>query len=210
MTLPVEVRLQIYTYLLRLPTIASSGPHEETRVSASILLANRQINHEATHVLYTENIFVAHPSLLADFPRLRDWYTPVRCAEVLPRIRRFYLTVRLDCDLPFDRHRARAAFSGAEELHIKVSQSVFLGAGYENLKTLEDVRGVQRLTIRGSTTGFEGYIEWLTNLMQSPLGSVTESFALPSEDFVSPLNVAPWASHSPMLTGTASSSSWKP
>ncbi|KAJ6781098.1 hypothetical protein PWT90_00679 [Aphanocladium album] len=180
MILPVEVRLQIYAYLLHLPPITAADPHEP-RVSAAILRASRQIHDEATAVLYNDNTFVAHPSLLAGFPRLRSWYAPVCAAALLPRIRRFQLTVRLDCDLPFDRRSAAAAFSGAEELHVKVSQAAFLGAGYDNLRKLEDVRGVQQLTIRGSTTGFEGYVAWLSRLMRSPVGTQAEDF-VPSEE----------------------------
>lgn len=171
MVLPAEVRLQIYDYLLYLPPIGlAAHPHDESRVSAGILLASRQIHAEAAAVLYGSNTFVAHPSLLADFPRLRRWYAPVCAAALLPRIRRFHLTLRLDCEVPFDRRRAAAAFSGAEALHVQVTQSVFLGAGRDNLRKLEDVRGVRRLTIRGSTTGFEGYVAWLERLMQSPPG----------------------------------------
>ncbi|KAJ3484896.1 hypothetical protein NLG97_g6945 [Lecanicillium saksenae] len=181
MVLPVEVRLQIYAYLLHLPPITAADP-QESRVSAAILRASRQIHGEATAVLYNDNTFVAHPSLLADFPRLRSWYAPVCAAALLPRIRRFQLTVRLDCDLPFDRRRAAAAFSGAEELYVKVTQAAFLGAGYENLRTLEDVRDVQQLAIRGSTTGFEDYVEWLSRLMQSPVGTKAEDF-VPSEEY---------------------------
>ncbi|TQV99226.1 hypothetical protein IF1G_01441 [Cordyceps javanica] len=176
MVLPAEVRIQIYSYLLHLPPISATagGPPDddaESRVSAGILRASRLIHAEAAPVLYGGNTFVAHPSLLADFPRLRPWYGPVCAAAVLPRIRRFHLTLRLDCDLPFDRRRAAAAFSGAEELHVRVVRTAFLGAGKDNLGTLEDVRGVQRLTIAGSTTGFESYVDWLARLMQSPSGT---------------------------------------
>lgn len=181
MLLPVEVRLQIYAYLLHLPSLAAADPHQESRVSAGILRASRQIHDEATPLLYTDNTFLAHPSLLAGFPRLRSWYAPVCAAALLPRIRRFHLTLRLDCDLPYDRQRAAASFSGAEELHVQVTQAAFLGAGYENLRTLEDVRGVQQLTIRGSTTGFESYIAWLSQLLQSPMGTKAEDF-MPSEE----------------------------
>lgn len=178
MVLPAEVRLQIYAYLLQLPPIAPTNPHDDDddeaacpRVSAAILRTSRQIHAEAAPVLYGANTFIAHPSLLAGFPRLRPWYAPVCAAALLPRIRRFHLTLRLDCGLGFDRGRAAAAFSGAEELHVRVVQSVFRGAGFDNLAALEDVRGVRRLTIRGSTTGFEGYVDWLARVMQSPLGA---------------------------------------
>lgn len=49
---------------------------------------------------------------------------------------------------------------------VDVAQAVFLGVGYENLRVLEGVRGVKRVVIRGSTTGFEGYVEWLTGVME--------------------------------------------
>ncbi|KAM0739156.1 hypothetical protein ACQRIT_006893 [Beauveria bassiana] len=181
MVLPPEVRLQIYGYLLHLPPLTTTTI-DEPRVSAGILRASRQIHAEAAAVLYGDNIFLAHPSLLADFPRLRRWYTPVCAAAPLPRIRRFHLTLRLDCDPGFDRRRAAAAFAGAEELHIRVVQTFFLSAGKENLATLEDVRGVRGLTICGSTTGFEKYVEWLARLMRSPPGTKAMPFAESEEE----------------------------
>ncbi|KAM3560796.1 hypothetical protein MY1884_002741 [Beauveria asiatica] len=185
MVLPAEVRLQIYGYLLRLPplTATSTATIDEPRVSAGILRTSRQIHAEAAAVLYGDNVFLAHPSLLADFPRLRRWYTPVCAAAPLPRIRRFHLTLRLDCDPGFDRRRAAAAFAGAEELHIRLVQTFFLSAGKENLATLEDVRGVRGLTIRGSTTGFEKYVEWLARLMRSPPGTKAVPFAETEEEY---------------------------
>ncbi|ATY59528.1 hypothetical protein A9K55_002995 [Cordyceps militaris] len=171
MVLPAEVRLEIYHHLLRLPPITPDESSAASRVSTAILRTSRLVHAESAAVLYSGNTFVAHPSLLAAFPRLRPWYAPVCAAAVLPRIRRFHLTVRLDRDPAFDRRRAAAAFSGAEVLEVRVVQSVFLGAGRENLRMLEDVRGVQTVTVRGSTTGFEGYVRWLVRLMQSPLGT---------------------------------------
>ncbi|GJC93848.1 hypothetical protein ColKHC_02674 [Colletotrichum higginsianum] len=72
-------------------------------------------------------MFLAHAMLLASFPRLRSWYPPVRERSVLPRIRRFHVRVRLDCDPTFDAGAATAAFSGVEELVVEVWQAVFQG-----------------------------------------------------------------------------------
>lgn len=111
------------------------------------------------------------------------------CPSILPRIRRFHLTLRLDCDLPFDRRRAAEAFSGAEELHVDATQSVFLGVGYANLRVLEDVRDIKMATIRGSTTGMEGYVKWLTGRMMSATNDIVVEFVPPDEDFAASLNI---------------------
>ncbi|KJK77862.1 hypothetical protein H634G_06829 [Metarhizium anisopliae BRIP 53293] len=58
-----------------------------------------------------------------------------------------------------------------DEVVVDVSQAVFLGAGRENLRVLEGVRGVGRAVIRGSTTGFERYVDWLTGVMEAEKGT---------------------------------------
>ncbi|KAH0493836.1 hypothetical protein TgHK011_000482 [Trichoderma gracile] len=190
---PLELRFQIYAHLLTIPPSPSSSSHsssskppshaalsatqppsprESSRVHPAILLANRQINWEATPFLYASNIFIAHPSLLTTFPRLRNWYPPLREAKTLaPRIRRFHVQVRLDLPLPFDREQAREAFSGLEELSVDVVQAMFLGVDCANLAVFEAVRGVKSVRFGGSTTGFEEYLAWLVGAMTSPVGT---------------------------------------
>ena len=51
-----------------------------------------------------------------------------------------------------------------------------MGAGYGALKPFEGVRGVKKVRIWGSTTGFENYIAWLEAVMMSPEGSVPEEY----------------------------------
>ncbi|KAK2603699.1 hypothetical protein QQS21_004075 [Conoideocrella luteorostrata] len=165
MSLPPEIRLQIYTHLLLLPAYTDS-PLSQPQIHPSILLANRQINREGTPLLYTKNMFLAHPSLLTSFPRLRTWYTPVREASAISRIRRFRVVVRLDCDMRYTRDMASRMLSGMDEVVVEVVQAVFLGAGPENLRVLEGVRGVRSVVVRGSTTGFEGYVGWLRERME--------------------------------------------
>ncbi|TFB04967.1 hypothetical protein CCMA1212_002499 [Trichoderma ghanense] len=201
MSLPLELRFQIYTHLLTIPPSSSStssqpshhalsatepSPREPSRIHPAILLANRQINWEATPFLYSTNIFLAHPSLLTTFPRLRNWYPPLREAKTLvPRIRRFHVQVRLDLPLPFDREKAREAFSGLDELSIDVVQAMFLGVDCANLAVFEAVRGVKRVRIGGSTTGFEEYIAWLVEAMTRPVGTEVAPFEPECE--------SPWA-----------------
>ncbi|OHE91896.1 lysosomal cystine transporter [Colletotrichum orchidophilum] len=165
--LPCEIRLDIYTHLLLHPPLDrldSSLPH--TRLHPAILAASRQIHAEGMPILYCNNIFLAHAKLLSSFPRLRSWYPPVRERSVLPRIRRFHIRVRLDCDLAFDAEAATAAFSGVDELLVEVWQAAFQSADHGALYVFEGVRGVKAVRIYGSITGFEVYVSWLEGVMR--------------------------------------------
>ncbi|KAM0255237.1 hypothetical protein ACHAQJ_006001 [Trichoderma viride] len=196
MSLPLELRFQIYNLLLSIPPRPrSKSPSHDllccnseapVYVHPAILLANRQINYEATPFLYSSNMFIAHPSLLASFPRLRNWYPPMREANALvPLIHRFHVQVPLDLELPYDRQAAAKSFSGVDELSIDLVQSVFLGVSCNNLTVFDEVRGVKKVYICGSTTGFEHYIAWLKNAMTSPIGAEVIPFEPESE--------SPWA-----------------
>lgn len=70
---------------------------------------------------------------------------------MLPRIRRFHIQVRLDCDPAYDAEAVTAAFSGADELVVEVRQSMFLGADHVTLQLFEGVRSVKAVRIYGST-----------------------------------------------------------
>ncbi|KAK0392418.1 hypothetical protein NLU13_1913 [Sarocladium strictum] len=189
--LPVELRLQIYTYLLSNLTTASSHTSKRisssstttTPINAAILLVNRQLNSEATPILYSQNTFLAHPSLLTSFPRLLPSLPPIREPSVLGLIRRVHFTIRLDIDPAFSAEAARIAFSGLEELTIELAQGYFLGAGCQNLRALESVRGVRRVNICGSTMGFELYLGWLRGVMMSEPGVKVDSFKPVEECF---------------------------
>ncbi|UNI19067.1 hypothetical protein JDV02_005284 [Purpureocillium takamizusanense] len=215
LSLPPEIRLQIYALLLILPPYSKydlppcdyhhhhnsssshSSPsppsqhhhahqqvsqkqhqHQQHDIHPALLQTCRLIHLEASPILYSLNTFVAHPSLLASFPRLRPRWRggPVREARALARLRRFHLTLRLDCDLPFSRDRAARAFSGADALVVDAVQAVFLGVGCANLRVLEGVRGVGRARVVGSTTGFEDYVRWLEGVMMSPPGVEVVAF----------------------------------
>ncbi|UPK93472.1 hypothetical protein LCI18_004407 [Fusarium solani-melongenae] len=166
--LPVEIRLEIYDQLLRTtPYTKCCRPGPDSKVHASLLRTNRQIHDEATDLLYGSNTFLAHPTLLTSFPRLRAWYGPIKESSIIPRIRRFHTQVRLDVDLPYEADAVTEAFSGLDELSIDVVQAMFLGVGYRNLRKFEGVRGVKKVRITGSTTGFEDYVQWLKMAMMS-------------------------------------------
>ncbi|KAK1594734.1 uncharacterized protein LY79DRAFT_588928 [Colletotrichum navitas] len=165
--LPLEIRLDIYTHLLLHPPIDKlNTTRPVTRLHPAILAASRQTHAEGTTILYSKNMFLAHATLLASFPRLRPWYPSIRERSVLQHIRRFHIRVRLDCDPTFDASAAAAAFSGVDELIIEVWQAVFQGADHATLRVFEGVRGVRDVKVYGSITGFEGYVRWLEGMMR--------------------------------------------
>lgn len=168
--LPPEIRLQIYSYLLLLPPYTRRSPASEAPppIHAAITLTSRLVHAESSPVLYAKNTFLAHPDLLTSFPRLRASYQPVKEASAISHIRRVYLVIRLDTDLRFTRDAAARMLSGLELVVIDVVQAMFMGVqGCENLRVLEGVRGVKEVVFRGSTTGFETYLEWLRRKMES-------------------------------------------
>lgn len=188
--MPLELRLQIYTYLLQLaPYTPHANRHDACTPHASILRTCRLINAEATPLLYALNTFIAHPSLLTTFPRLRPHLTPVSQPWPLGQIRRFQLTLRLDIDPPFTAAAAEAAFSGVEELTVYVTQSSFLGVGCANLRLLEGVRGVKSVRIAGSTTGFEEYVAWLEDAMRTECGTDVPKFVAQGPSVVDLLSI---------------------
>jgi len=171
LTLPLEIRLQIYENLLLIPAYNTLLPvRAGDGVSPAILQACRQTHAEAQPTLYGRNQFQAHYSLLSGFPRLRAWYGPVREASVLCLVTRWHLRVRLDADPPWDAAKVEAAFQGCDELVLDVWQAMFRGADHAVLACFEGLRGVRRALIYGSTTGFEPYARWLERAMMTPRG----------------------------------------
>ncbi|KAM0813638.1 hypothetical protein AB5N19_13636 [Seiridium cardinale] len=174
LTLPVELRWEIYTYLLRLldPINVSGHSHPtDPKVYPHIISACRQTYFEAHPMLYRLNIFMAHQSLLTSFPRLRQNYSPVSSSEMASIIRRFKLRVRLDAAPGFTREEATQAFSGLEQVEIEVWQAEYRCAGREVLELFEDIRGVRKAKVSGSTSGFECYAKWLQSGMMKAAGT---------------------------------------
>lgn len=145
--------------------------------ATAILRTSRQIHDEATPVLYTSHIFLAHPSsLLTHFPRLSAFHAPIQHAEHSPTLRRlitrYRIQLRLDVDPKFTRDDATRHFSGVDELVVDVRQASWRGVGPDHLRLFEGVRGVKKSArVVGSTGGFEGYTRWLEGSMVAPKGA---------------------------------------
>jgi hypothetical protein len=189
LSLPAELRLQIYTYLLHCPSASAlRSLHSRGHVSSyvlpklglhpSILAACKQTYNEARSILYTSHVFGAHPTLLTGMPFLVDssraihrppktLCLPPDAAEGL--IKRWSIQVRLDVDARFSTQQATAAFSGAEELEIEVWQAMFgAEASFGVLKKFEGVRGVRKCRVLGRVD--EEVRGWLVGVVTTPVG----------------------------------------
>lgn len=142
--LPGEIRNTIYRLLLTMTPL-----HIDTRrrkldfhyalttradvlsihLHPSLLRTCRQIHYEAQPILYGENTFTAHPSLLTALPHLIFPSRPVYTPELAARITRWKVCVRIDIDARFDGKTATEAFSGAQELTVEVVENGFRQAG---------------------------------------------------------------------------------
>lgn len=196
--LPAEIRNHIYQYLLvqclessPLPAHLFPGAPESarrrTRFCANILLTCRRINAEGTPILYGENVFLAHPSLLTALPSFlllkdpnRVKLPPVLCPRVSKFIRRYFIHVRLDIDQRFGRQQVEESFTGVDELEIEVFQAMYGSCDFSNIQLFEGVRGVAKASVNGSV-GDGRYAHWLAETMQQPRGSKATPF---SEQYV--------------------------
>jgi len=142
LSLPCELRLEIYSYLL----LANTSPRyrhvgkaqtSSPEIWTPLLRVNRQIHAEASPILYSQNKWLAHQTLLTSFPRLRTSYKAVTDSSLYPRMRRFHLRVRLDCDPPYEMDTVTRALSGLDELSIETFQAMVgdNGAKYPGILT---------------------------------------------------------------------------
>ncbi|TGO13133.1 hypothetical protein BTUL_0076g00330 [Botrytis tulipae] len=168
--LPGEIRNHIYQLLLIIPPISTPRPlGSDPHIYPQILSVCRRVHDEAEQILYGSNVFIAHPNLLTGLPRLRWKYDTISSSRLISIIKKYYIIVRLDCDPNFSAKKAEEAFSGVDELTIRVEQSAFRGSDYKVLRLFEDVRGVKNVRIYGSVTGFPAYVEWLQGVMMTPM-----------------------------------------
>lgn len=170
LSLPYELRLEIYNHLLLLPPTPPQTLHPQ------ILRACRQIHAEALPLLYGRNTFEAHASLLVSFPRLRPWYSPVASASAAALITRVRVRVRLDAGAGFGQMRATRELSGRDEVVIDCWQAAYRSAGWQVLRLFEGVRGVRRARVTGSIGGFEEYARWLERSMMSDEGAEVAAY----------------------------------
>lgn len=189
LSLPAELRNHLWQYLL-VQTLSSSSAlpahlfpgapesaRRRTRFCANILQSCKQIHAEGTPILYGENVFLAHPSLLTALPSFlllkspnRVKLPPVLCPRVSKFIRRYFVHVRLDIDPRFSRQQVEESFAGVEELEIEVFQAMFGSCDFSNLRLFEGLRGVGKAVIYGSV-GDGRYAEWLARTIEQPVGS---------------------------------------
>ncbi|KAK3685907.1 hypothetical protein B0T22DRAFT_518277 [Podospora appendiculata] len=181
LTIPLELRLEIYTHLLTLPTTTTTTT--KPTLHPAILTANHQTYTEALPLLYTQNTFLAHPHHLTSKPQLLPSLPPITSAtKTLHLIRRWRLRVRLDALPPptWTAATLSAAFTGADELVLDLWQGAFFvggaGAGTLVLSLFEGIRGVRRVCFAGVGAGdgfgFGRYLAWLARAMRKPRGSV--------------------------------------
>ncbi|WPG99849.1 Hypothetical protein R9X50_00266900 [Acrodontium crateriforme] len=190
--LPAELRNLIWSYLLIQPSFYTdeSGidnpptirPQQTHRFCANILQTCKQAHAEGSPILYGENVFHAHSSLLTALPAflvgtrpLRLTLPPVTHPRPARLIRRYYIHVRLDVDARYSMAQVTEAFSGADELSIDVSQAMYGSCSFDVLALFEGVRGVRKAQVRGST-GDGKYARWLAGVMELPLGTDPEGF----------------------------------
>ncbi|KAK4104161.1 hypothetical protein N658DRAFT_484189 [Parathielavia hyrcaniae] len=191
--LPLELRLEIYTYLLVLPPPPSpeqqqaiyrcsypysppSSPKEQFKpnkppLHPEILAVNRQINIEATPLLYSRNTFSAHPTDPTQPPTLYHPSYPSLCRRpIIPSppnpddqqnhhrrrhpkqhlIKRWHLCLRLDTPLPtltllpnLSSIKTTLAFtlSHADDLTLHLWTATFMGGVGADL--LRQLEGVR-------------------------------------------------------------------
>ncbi|KAI7082329.1 hypothetical protein KC356_g8465 [Hortaea werneckii] len=188
LSLPPELRNEIWRYLLVHAASPSPSRREidrkkhhhrslaerglrEPHICTNLLRTCKQANAEATPILYGENTFNAHPSLLATLPSfllstlpIRVTLPPVTHPRVVHLIRKFSLHVRLDTDPRFTSSQAEESFNGVEELEIEVFQAMYGSCDFSVLELFEGVRGVGRAVVRGSV-GDGRYAGWLAKSM---------------------------------------------
>ncbi|KAI0381728.1 hypothetical protein F5Y04DRAFT_58836 [Hypomontagnella monticulosa] len=196
LTLPVEIRLEIFAHLLIIPASApppsqyqqhfpvhrlSSSSSTPSLLHPAILRTCKQLHAEALPLLYQRNTFLAHNALLTTLPRLRRIYPPVVSARLAGLITRFHVCVRLDASPGYDGAAVAAQLSGKEEVVLEAWQAMWRGSGPDVLRLFEGVRGVRRARVVGSVSGFEEYASWLEKAMMREVGARVEPFPWDAE-----------------------------
>ncbi|KAF2848145.1 hypothetical protein T440DRAFT_481213 [Plenodomus tracheiphilus IPT5] len=172
--LPPELRNKIYAALLcpNTPTPNSlhkfdSHGYKQEPLHPALLQTCKKIYQEAENMLYTTNIFHAHPAILTALPHLLTPAQPVVDPNSIAKISRWQINMRLDTDPRFTAQQATAAFSGAEYLEIKVWQSMFDGCDASVLRLFLGVRGVRVARVNGSVD--LELARWLEEKMMGPV-----------------------------------------
>ncbi|KAK4632285.1 hypothetical protein CLAFUW4_03533 [Fulvia fulva] len=187
LSLPAELRVAIWELLLVQKDCSRRISDNGDRFCANVLRTCKQAWNEGTPILYGENTFLAHPSLLSALPSFllirrptRVSLPPVKHPRMLPYIRRYHIHVRLDIDARFSNGQATESFTGIDVLELEVFQAMYGSCDFTNLKLFEGVRGVGKVIVQGSV-GDGRYAKWLEHCMMSP---VDTEFAAYNEAYV--------------------------
>jgi len=181
LSLPAELRLHIYAYLLTMPSDdlallrrltsrnhLSSYVLPTLSIDSRILRVCRQTYNEAHAILYAANTYCAHSCRLTSTPYLLAPSKPVLSPRCIHLIKKWHIQVRLDCDPNYNKQQATEAFTGAEELELEIWQAMFGAAGEGVLKLFAGVRAVGKAKVTGSVT--PGVKRWLEYTMRKPVG----------------------------------------
>lgn len=191
LSLPAELRVPIYTFILTLPTCrklidandifsdASRGSSGASVISSAtkappnvtaILTTCRLTAEEASPLLYSLNTFTAHSTLMTSLPSplLSPSHKILNPVHVR-NIRKWHIHVRLDVDPRFTEEQVTAAFTGCEELTVDCTEAMFRSAGCGVVLLFAGVRDVGRVKIRGGGVD-DGVRDWLQRRMRKPIG----------------------------------------
>ncbi|KAK4223871.1 hypothetical protein QBC38DRAFT_372233 [Podospora fimiseda] len=195
LTLPLELRHEIYSHILTLPPLPPPSPVYRSPPSpprspspslpkhyTAILLACRQTHHEATPLLYTLNTFKADPDLLTAVP------SPLINDKYIPLIRNWSIKIRLDppphSHPEWSSTHLTRAFNNSHSLTITLWQASFMGGvGISQLSQFESVRGVRSVKIQGMMPGYGRYVKWLEKQMMKPVGKDVEQDYEPEDEW---------------------------
>lgn len=156
--LPTELRLQILDHMLCHSTpIYTTSAHILTpprstllRLLPLILCTSKQLHTEGLPILYGQNTFQAHPTLLKQAVFALEPSRTVTASYCVTLITHWHVRVRLDCDPFYSPGDVVEAFSGCQSVEVEVFRSSWGIGGYGALYGFSKVRGVKRVKVHGS------------------------------------------------------------
>ncbi|KAK7966639.1 uncharacterized protein PG986_000916 [Apiospora aurea] len=196
MGLPVELRLEIYSYLLTVPeeddhrspsdassassSSSSSRPPMKRSTSSSSSCCSTPKPVElypqilrACHQTYDEAVEMLYASnkFAAHSSMLTTFPRLHKGSAPVAAAHLSQLIRRFTLRLRLD---ATALLSGLDELDVDGWQAQYLGADIGALRMLEGVRGVKRARVWAG--GYEAYAHWLQNQMMKGIGEPMDEF----------------------------------
>lgn len=183
LTLPGEIRNQILRLVLTHRTQIVIHSFSMFRppcpvtlgLATNILRTCKKVYHEGRSILYGENTFQAHPTLLTGITFALDSSLPLTL-NCVALVRRFHIRVRADSDPFYHPSQVEAAFNNAEILEVEVFRSSFDVGDDAALQCFIGVRGVNSAKVHGSIG--DSFARWIERCMMRKAGdSLAESEA---------------------------------